>query len=104
GGTHPGAERRTLKHGAVPDLARFLVLHSSRPPDAVVPGGIATPGVIREGYDMRSVYRYGQHAMFSASLLCCSALSALAQTAPAAPADAAPAAAAAAVKIDSGDT
>jgi ammonium transporter, Amt family len=57
---------------------------------------------------MRSLVRYGQRAMYAASILSCGALAAMAQTpAPAtgaAPAAAAPAAAAAAVKIDSGDT
>jgi ammonium transporter, Amt family len=57
---------------------------------------------------MRSLVRYGQRAMYAASILSCGALAAMAQTpAPAtgaAPAAGAPAAAAAAVKIDSGDT
>ncbi|MBV9825258.1 MAG: ammonium transporter [Alphaproteobacteria bacterium] len=60
---------------------------------------------------MRALYRYGQRAVFAASIASCWALSALAQTpAPAAggaaPAAAAPAAAAAAAapKLDSGDT
>jgi ammonium transporter, Amt family len=57
---------------------------------------------------MRSLVRYGQRAMYAASILSCGALAAMAQTpAPAtgaAPAAGAPAAAAANVKIDSGDT
>src|SRR5579885_910862 len=54
---------------------------------------------------MRSFYRYGQRAVFAASVWSCWALSALAQTAASdAPAAAAPAAAAAAPKLDSGDT
>jgi ammonium transporter, Amt family len=57
---------------------------------------------------MRSLVRYGQRAMYAASILSCGALAAMAQTpAPAtgaAPAAGAPVAAAAAVKIDSGDT
>jgi ammonium transporter, Amt family len=53
----------------------------------------------REGYGMRSVYRYGQLALFAALILSVWAIAALAQT-PAAPA----AAPTAAPKIDSGDT
>jgi Amt family ammonium transporter len=48
---------------------------------------------------MRSVFRFAERAVFSAALLCCSALAAVAQTAPAAPA-----AAPTAPKLDSGDT
>src|SRR5579885_571293 len=54
---------------------------------------------------MRSFYRYGQRAVFAASVWSCWALSALAQTAASdAPAAAAPAAPAEAPKLDSGDT
>src|SRR4249919_3261551 len=73
------------------------------PPDVVVAGGAQRLGHW-EGYGMRSVYRYGQLALFAALILSVWAIAALAQT-PAAPAAAAAAAApAAAPKIDSGDT